>query len=186
MNYLQNVIRILTLDTSVYRDMEKNNRLFFTAFVNVFLTGLFFGLARLYYVFYEGGGGFEDPRLQLLYLVGLLISVAQIFLAHAGFSLLLWAMSRGIKGQAAYFPVYLHTGTATVPLWLGLPMVTLYSWGLLGTFSLLLAAVGLTWGFATIAKSLMASQAFTFVRASIALAITIIFIFSFYVLWYGI
>lgn len=190
MTYLQNVIRILSLDATVYHDLEKNNRLFTTAFINVFLAGLFFGLANLYHARFilqqEGISGFDSPAIgALVYLILIIASIAQIFLSHAGFSLLLWAMSKGVKGQAGYFPVYLHTGAAIVPLWLGLPIVALYGHDIISIPGIILGVIGLAWTGATIMKSIMSLQKFNAMRAIFSLSITIIFIIAFYSLWWG-
>jgi hypothetical protein len=188
LTYFRNVSKILALDTHVYLDLEKNNRLFFTAFMNLFLTGVFFGLANLYNMRIllqeDLTSGFSNPFLGIA-VYGMLIfaSIAQVFLAHAGFSLLLWAISKGVKGYASFFPVYLHTGAALAPLWVGMPFIYLYSNNILNPISLLLGAFGLAWASVTLIRSIMANQTFTFLRASIALVLTVTFIISLRIIW---
>jgi hypothetical protein len=176
--------KILALDTQVYRELDKNGRLFRTAFINIFLTGLFYSLANLHYTRLalreELAEGFTNPLLMAAVLALLIIyGIASVFLAHAGFSLLLWSMSRGLRGQTPFFPVYLFTGAAMAPLWLGLPFILLYTKGIWPIPSLLLGALGLAWASVTLIRSIMASQNFTFLRATAALALTVIFIISF-------
>jgi hypothetical protein len=184
LSYLSALKKILRLDTQVYRDLDQNGQLFRTAFLNVFLTGCFYGLANLLHTRLilreELAGGFDNPLLgAAVFAVLTLAGIASIFLAHAGFSLLLWALSKGLRGESPFFPVYLYTGAALAPLWLGLPFIYLYSKGIWPVAALLLGALGLAWGAVTMIRSIMAGQNFTFLRASLALALTAIFIISF-------
>jgi hypothetical protein len=184
LSYPQSLRRILTLDQSIYQHLAESGRLFKTTFLNLLILGTVFGTAYIYnanqLLRVEQPGGFESPTVAAaVYAMLLVAATAQIFLAHAGFSLLLWAMSRGLQGTSIFFPVYLHTGASVVPLWLGIPMVFFYSAGHFGVFSLLLGGVGIAWGALTIIHSIMYSQQLTLVRSTIALAITIIFVISF-------
>lgn len=181
--YLANFKKILSLDINVYTKMGKNS-LFFNAFINVFVTGLTFGLANLYYTRIrlqeELSAGFENPTAGILVFSLLVIaSIAQIFLAHAGFSLLLWAISKGFNGKAQFFAVYQFTGVAFVPLWIGVPFIFLYSYNILSPLSLILGVLAIAWAFATVTRSIMACQSFKLPKAAAALALTIIFIISF-------
>lgn len=183
MSYPQSLRRILILDQSIYQHLAESGRLFKTTFLNLLVLGIVFGAAYIYnagQILRTEQAGFESPTVAAaVYAMLLVAATAQIFLAHAGFSLLLWAMSRGLKGTSAFFPVYLHTGASVVPLWLGIPMFFFYNAGQFGIFSLLLGGVGLAWGALTMVHSIMYSQQLPLVRSTIALAITIIFIISF-------
>ena len=187
LSYMQSLIRILALDQTIHRELEETGRLFKVAFVNILLLGLTAGAANavnaLTLIRQEQAGGFENPNLGAIIIILLIFaSTAQIFLAHAGFSLLLWAMSKGLKGVSSFFTVYMHTGAALAPLWLGVPMLLFYFNGVGGIFTLLLGAIGVTWGVITLTRSVMVSQHLTFARAAFALAITVIFIISFRIL----
>ncbi|MDW7650410.1 MAG: YIP1 family protein [Bacillota bacterium] len=188
MSYLYSLRRILTLDPGIHRELAESGRLFKTAFLNLLFLGLAFGSAYIYNASVllrtEQPGGFQSPAIGIaVYFMLIVAATAQIFLAHAGFSLLLWAMSRGLKGTNSFFPVYLHTGAAMVPFWLGIPMTFLYTSGHFGLPALLLGALGLAWGAGTLIYAVMASQNLSFFRSTVSLAITVIFIISFRILW---
>lgn len=188
MTYLTSLSKIFALDTNVYTELEKTGRLFASAFINVFVAGLLFGLANLYHTRLvlreELAGGFESPLMGIVVFALLVfVNVAFVYLAHAGFSLLLWSIGRGFKGLAPFFPVYLYTGAALAPLWLGLPFIFLYSKNIASPLSLLLGTFGMAWAFVTVTRSVMASQNFNFPRAASTLALTIIFIVSLRIIW---
>lgn len=84
--------------------------------------------------------------------------------------------------MAPFFSVYLYTGAAVVPLWLGLPMLSLKFSGTAGAFALISGLTGLAWSFFTLSRSVMSSQNFSFARSATTLALTALFIISFLVL----
>lgn len=189
MTYMQNVYHILTIKKNIYLNLEKNRRLFSTAFLNLFILGLLTGYVNIAntrtLLEAELFGGFETPGLAIMVFGYLLFfSVSQIFLAHAGFSLLLWAMGMGFRGKSPFLSVYLHTGAAVPPLWLGLPLLLIYFSPLAaGQLILYLGILCLAWGFATITNSVKDSQNFSWLQSTAALSLTIIFIISFLILW---
>jgi hypothetical protein len=186
---MQNIYQILTLKKNIFHKLEKNRRLFSTAFLNLFILGLLSGYVNVAntrtLLEAELSGGFETPGLAIM-VFGYLIffSISQIFLTHAGFSLLLWAMGMGLRGKATFLSVYLHSGAAVPPLWLGLPMLLMYFGAVAtGQFILYLGILSMAWGFATITNSVMDSQNFSWRQSVAVLSITIIFIISFLILW---
>lgn len=188
MTYLQSITRIFALDQEVYQELDNSGKLFRTAFINLLLLGLLFGVANIInaqqILRQDFTGGFDNPTVGTVVFAALIFaSTAQIFMAHAGFALLLWAIARGFKGLSAFFPIYLLTAAASAPLWLGLPFLFLYLNQAVGLFGLILGALGLAWAAATYIRSIMVGENFTAFRASAALAVTIIFIVSLRILW---
>lgn len=183
MSYQQAVKRIFALDTDIYHELEKNRRLFKTAFANLLLLGLFYGLANLYGALdllrRESPGGFENPTLAaFVFILLVAASLASVFTVHAGFSLLAWAISRGFGGLSAFFPVYLHIGAAVPPLWIGAPLLFFYFRNLAGLPALIPGAIAAVWAFVTVTRSIMAGQNFSLVKALISLVVTVIFAIS--------
>ena len=184
---MQSLTRILKLDDTIHRELEQTGLLFKVAFINILLLGLATGSANAINAFallrQEQASGFENPNLGAIIIVLLIFaSTAQIFLAHAGFSLLLWAMSKGLKGVSSFFTVYMHTGAALAPFWLGIPMLLFYFNEVGGILTFILGAIGVTWGTIALIRSVVASQNLTFARAAFSLALTVVFIISFRIL----
>ena len=47
LTYMQNVYHILTIKKNIYLNLEKNRRLFSTAFLNLFILGLLTGYVNI-------------------------------------------------------------------------------------------------------------------------------------------
>lgn len=104
--YMQHILRILTLDETVYRQIVTRDKvsLWYTA-LNVAVFGLIYGLSALYFSRFLPLENGQELALGLqLKITVLLMGVSVAFLIHGGAALFAWVFCRGFGGSPYFYP----------------------------------------------------------------------------------
>ena len=122
MAYLDDMKRLLRLDSTVYAAFGAGNRALHYTVVNVAVLGLIYGTATLYFsrqVLAQSGAGSGHYNALVVVMVGLSLA----FLMHGAAALFIWVFCRALGGCPQFLPPYLNFGAAAIALWPLAPLV---------------------------------------------------------------
>ena len=130
MSYLSHMSRLIALDASVYHELMKKNLSLRYCVLNVFVTGLIYGISSAWITKSMNFAATSGDAVVFNPLAVILVGVSLAFLIHGGTALFIWVFCKGIGGCAQFMLPYLNLGIASVVLWPLLPVVALFQVGL--------------------------------------------------------
>jgi hypothetical protein len=183
MEYFSHMLRILRLDTSVYREIYESELSLRYCVINVFVLGLVYAatvvhLGQQYLVRSSTAGEAAFNPLMIV-----MVGVSVAFLMHGGAALFVWVFCRGMGGCAHFTPPYLNIGFAAISLWPVAPGLAAYQAGVCAP----LCSIG-TLGLAAYACTVMFTavrevSGLSATRMGIAAVATLIYVGCFLYLW---
>lgn len=185
--YMQHVLRILSLDETVYRQIVTRDKLslWYTAF-NVAAFGLIYGLSALYFSRFLLTESGEAVTLTLqLKVTVILMGISVAFLIHGGAALFAWVFCRGFGGSPYFLPIYLVTGVAWISLWPLAPLLAMLQTGAGGGSLIIWLAAGVLYGLMVFFHALKSASGLSTPRMIVVMFVVIIYICSFMYLWVG-
>ncbi|HZK18785.1 MAG TPA: hypothetical protein VFD15_05675 [Clostridia bacterium] len=183
LTYFNAAVRVLKLDETIYPELVEKKRTTRYSFINVIILGIVYGLSAIFFnqeffdVFSQGAS------LMISQGIVLFIGIVVAFFLHLGAGLLIWVFLRGVGAKINFFIVYLNVGVSVVPLWLAMPGLAAIQAGIVTPIALLYAAFTGVYALLSIFTAAKSSSGLSFLRVSLAMTITIIFITCFLYLW---
>ncbi|MCG8403108.1 MAG: hypothetical protein MJA84_16175 [Firmicutes bacterium] len=183
MAYFSYLSRLYRFDFSVFTPGELPARPFLSAFCNVLVAGLLYGVSSLL-LNLEQLAVFTDAFSRnvasfLIILSGVLVALV----VHAGGTLFIWTFCRGVGGSTGLLNYYVGTGFAVPLLWPALPFLAAFGAGYTDLLVLAVLAVGAAAFLAALVASLREVSGLRTARLAAALSLTAVFVGCFLYLW---
>lgn len=172
---IQAISEMVTIRGKVAMDI-KENRPTLTSSLMVFLAGVIYGLATFYFKSGELIGEQNNYYLVFTILFGFLYMVA----SQIGVTLLLWAMSKILKGSSRLMTLFSAVGYSFLPYGIFVAIITnLNSFAFYKFFMLIIALGSFAWWVYNLARIIHLMEDFTFRKALLSVLFFLIFLGSF-------
>ncbi|MCP3950706.1 MAG: hypothetical protein GY697_00575 [Desulfobacterales bacterium] len=182
-SYPRHMLQLLALDSAAVRDLFKKGFALPYCSVNVFVFGLIYGLAAIYFsqpVLGQNSGqtaGTFNPLMIIM------VGVSVAFLMHAGAALFLWVFCRGIGGSPFFAPVYMGMGAAAIAFWPLAPGLAALQANCLGLVLALFSMAAALYAAIVVYVTVREVSRLSHLKMSIACAVTLIYVGCFMYLW---
>jgi hypothetical protein len=187
MSYFHHMLRILSFDEAVYREViSHDKRSLFYTLVNVAFFGIFYGLSALYFTRFltdSSGSPIVVPAAMRFTLLLMGMSIA--FLIHGGMALFSWGFCRGFGGSTLFLPIYLALGMAWIAFWPLAPFLAALQVKQTGNVFLPTLAAAAAFALAVVFRALKSASGLSTLRMLLTLVVIIVYICCFLYLWVG-
>jgi hypothetical protein len=174
MNYFRNILRILQLDSTVYKELFAAKLALSYCIFSVAFLGLIYGISSLY---------FSKALLAGTTPVAVSLNPALIIFVGISVAFLMQVFCRGIGGNPQFLNPYINLGIAGIALWPLAPAVSAIQAGFSGILLYGYTVVASIYALAVCFVAVKEASNLSYVKMTIAVAATMIYIGCFLYLW---
>ena len=182
MKYVEHMIQVLKMDSTVYQVLASIRLPLRYAMINVTLLGLIYGVASIQFataLLARQPGAAASFNPLMIFMAGLSIA----FFMHGGLSLFVWVFCRGMGGNEQFMPTYLAIGIAAIGLWPLAPALSAFQSGAFGAVLAGYVMVATLYGASVIVVAVRAASGLSTVKMALAAAATVGYVGCFLYLW---
>lgn len=183
MSLVVNLLRVLQLNETGYRQLIESNKSFSGSVLVVGTVGLAYGLTNT--VLYRelltmmSSRASEITGALAIIISGLFIA----YLVHISMVLFVWAISKMFRGPGNFSLLYGNLGIAMAPLVFAGPLLNYLWWSGSGGAAYLLSVPFFAWLWVSLVQAIKTAEGHSYGPANGVLLVTVIFVGSLLYLW---
>ena len=182
MNHFRNMLRVLQLDSTVYKELFAAKLALPYCIFSVAFLGLIYGISSL--LFSKALlAGTTPVAVSLNPALIIFVGISVAFLMHGGLALFVWVFCRGIGGNPQFLNPYINLGIAGIALWPLAPAVSAIQAGFSGILLYSYTIVASIYALVVCFVAVKEASNLSYVKMIIAVAATMIYIGCFLYLW---
>ena len=182
MNYYRNILRILQLDSTVYKELFAAKLALSYCIFSVAVLGLIYGISSFYFS-KALLAGTTPVAVSLNPALIIFVGISVAFLMHGGLALFVWVFCRGIGGNPQFLNPYINLGIAGIALWPLAPAVSAIQAGFSGILLYGYTIVASIYALVVCFVAVKEASNLSFMKMTIAVTATMIYIGCFLYLW---